>query len=247
MTRLDTIGMVLADTSRSRVYLQALAAHGLRPAEALLLTSPGARPGQADPDHSAPHQAPWGTVDLGLPALRSLRDAGIPHRSFSPGDINGPEVIAALAASPCDVFIYSGFGGVILREPVLACGKRFLHVHGGHLPEYKGSTTNYYSYLKDGQCGASAIFITSQIDSGPVLLRRKFVPEGDLLQMDHALDACYRAQVLCEVLARRASTGEWGETTGDGPGRTYYIMHPLLRHAAICKSRRNASAQDIQG
>jgi methionyl-tRNA formyltransferase len=239
MTRLDAIGIVLADTSRTRVYLQALAAHGFAPAEALVLTSPSSRPGQVSDEAAKPYQASWGRVDLGLSAIRSLDDAAVSRREFASGDINGADVIEALAASPCEVFIYSGFGGVILRAPVLSCGKRFLHVHGGYLPDYKGSTTNYYSYLADGECGASAIFITEQIDSGPVLMHKKFTPQADLLELDHALDSCFRAQVLCETLALYSRTGHWPEVSCGETGRTYYIMHPLLRHAAICKSMRS--------
>ena len=49
-----------------------------------------------------------------------------------------------------EIIIYSGYGGVILKEKVLSQGKKFLHVHGGFLPQYKGSTTNYYSILNEG-------------------------------------------------------------------------------------------------
>ena len=39
--------------------------------------------------------------------------------------------------------------------------KKFLHVHGGYLPDYKGSTTNYYSLINENTIGASAIFLTT--------------------------------------------------------------------------------------
>jgi len=236
MSVLPDVGMILADTSRSRVYLQAMAASGLNPAEALVLTDPARRPGQLEPGQALRFAAPWGEADLSRDAASCLAAAGIPHRFLPTGDINGPAAVSALAAGSCRVYIYSGFGGVILRPPVLSCGKRFLHVHGGYLPDYKGSTTNYYSYLAEGTCGASAIFMTAHIDSGPIVARRRFVPQESLLGMDHVLDPCYRALVLCEALAAYRRLGVWPETAPSGEGLIYYVMHPLLRHAAICKS-----------
>ncbi|WP_243544279.1 formyltransferase family protein [Pseudodesulfovibrio tunisiensis] len=237
MAALNAVGMVLADTSRSRVYLQALEAHGLGPSHAFVLPSPDRRPGQVGDDAAGRCAVPWGEVDLGRDVFSLLKESDIPHDVLPSADINAVETVRLLATSPCDVFIYSGFGGVILRSPVLNCGKRFLHVHGGFLPDYKGSTTNYYSYLQDGECGASAIFMTDRIDSGPVLHRIRVVPESDLLEMDHVLDSCYRARVLCETLASYRDSGEWPVVDVAGQGRVHYIMHPLLRHVAICKSR----------
>ena len=52
---------------------------------------------------------------------------------------------------------------------------KFLHIHGGYVPAFKGSTTNYYSLLAEGQLGASAIFLTEDLDSGPKLHRQKFL------------------------------------------------------------------------
>ena len=45
----------------------------------------------------------------------------------------------------------------ILRK-ILSLEKYYLHIHGGPLPQYRGSTTKYYSLLKSNTVGASAIF-----------------------------------------------------------------------------------------
>ena len=58
----------------------------------------------------------------------------------------------------CEVIIYSGYGGGIIGKRLLGIDKKFLHVHGGYLPDYPGSTTNYFSILKEDKVGASAIF-----------------------------------------------------------------------------------------
>jgi methionyl-tRNA formyltransferase len=246
MRILNDIGMVLGDTSRSRVYLQALAAHGFVVAHAFLLPAgEKGRPGQLcdlQAQTHDTHEAPWGTVDLTLGVQGLLRTQAAACTVLPSGDINHPDVVDILAQAAQPVMIYSGFGGVILRQAVLGCGKRFLHVHGGYLPDYKGSTTNYYSYLADGCCGASSIFMSDRIDSGPVLVRQRFLPQGSLRQVDHVLDACYRAQVLCSTLQLYLEHGSWPDAGCRGEGRVYYIMHPVLRHIAVCSSMKENHA-----
>ena len=146
------IGMVAADTTRTRSYVCAMIRHGLLPTHVLLLenTEAGLLPGQACAAPAAPGAAGvddcWSETDFdaSTPLRRLLDHAKINHETAPTRDINDPAVIERIAARPETVMIYSGFGGVLLRDPVLATGKRFLHVHGGYLPTYKGSTTNYF-------------------------------------------------------------------------------------------------------
>lgn len=241
---LDDIALVAANTTRSSAYLQALIRNRLLPGCVILLESAGAKmPGQLDrADDSAPEVLPdagedcWSesAFDPGLSVQELLSRHQIPHVLAPSKDINDPAVVALIAARPESVFIYSGFGGVLLREPVLSCGKRFLHVHGGYLPAYKGSTTNYYSLLDDGSMGASAIFLSAEIDSGPVLLRKSFPAPLVRTRIDHVYDSAARAKVLVETLHHYATSGEWRfELQNNEGGETYYIIHPVLKHIAI--------------
>jgi methionyl-tRNA formyltransferase len=110
-----------------------------------------------------------------------------------------------------------------------------LHVHGGYLPDYKGSTTNYYSIILDNECGASSIFMNREIDSGPIIIRRKFPPPDDRSQLDYVYDPIIRAKVLLETIRAYLKWGaEWkyDQQNNEG-GETYFVMHPLLRHIAI--------------
>ena len=242
MLRMKGIGIVLGDTSRSRVYLQALTARGLAAEHAYLLPGGAARPGHMTSLELDVHEVSFGTVDMSLRTEDLLRAQEIPVSVLPSGDINDSGVVAMLAHGTQDVMIYSGFGGVILREDVLGCGKQFLHVHGGYLPDYKGSTTNYFSYLMDGSCGASSMFMSEKIDSGTVLVRERFMPQGSLRHVDHVLDSCFRAEVLCRTLILYLEQGSWPEAGSMGEGRVYYIMHPLLRHVAVCSSIKDRNA-----
>ena len=242
---LTDVAMVAADTSRSRAYAQALERAALLPSFVLMLENKAADllPGQIG--SSAPAAAwidtAWDDVrfDPGLPVKTVLERNGIAHELSPVGDINDPGVVAAIAGRAEPVFIYSGFGGVLLRSSILGTGKRFLHAHGGYLPDYKGSTTNYFSMLAENIFGASSLFLGAEIDSGPVLVRRKFDPPRDPRQIDHLYDSAARARVLIETLRRHVETGSWQfELPENAGGETYYIIHPLLKHIAILGSER---------
>lgn len=243
--RLEDVAMLAANTSRSRAYLQALVRHDLLPSMVLLLPAPSNRllPGQSDVSPARPKSAPahceddlWSEADFDAtePLVETLERAGILARTLNRNDINAPDVIAEIAACRETVFIYSGYGGTLLGPELLATGKRFLHVHGGYLPDFKGSTTNYYSLLVDDTLGASSLFLSSEIDSGPVLRRSKFPPPPDRRAIDHVFDAAARSKVLVETLRDYAVSGEWRfALTENVGGRTYFIIHPVLKHIAV--------------
>lgn len=243
--RLADIAMIAADTSRSRAYLQALARHRLLPNFVLLLehTSDKPLPGQLVKDPFAEESQLvvevdelWSETafDPTLPIKALLDELEIPWQASQSKDINDPLVVEAIRRREETVFIYSGYGGALLRKDVLGTGKHFLHVHGGYLPDFKGSTTNYYSLLAENTLGASAIFLSEEIDSGPVLLRKKFPPPADRLEIDHIYDSAARARVLIETLQNYVKSGQWEfELPENSGGETYYIIHPVLKHLAI--------------
>lgn len=243
--RFSDVGMIAADTSRSKAYLQALSRHALFPAHTLVLRNPAAiqLPGQIAVAHGGPHQNTLPKTDecwseMGFDVAESLEDTltrmGVSADVIDCTDINRVDVVDKVRAMPEPVMIYSGYGGVLLKEDILSTGKRFLHVHGGYLPDYKGSTTNYYSLLIEGTLGASSLFLSAEIDSGPVLRRRKFPAPADRLSIDHVYDSAVRARVLIETLEAYAKCGEWRfEVPENAGGENYYIIHPVLKHIAI--------------
>ncbi|UCV06669.1 formyltransferase family protein [Dechloromonas denitrificans] len=241
---LNDIALVAASTTRSSAYLQALVRNQLLPGCVVLLDSAGAQmPGQLrQTDTPVVERLPdadedcWSesAFDPALTVQELLDCYRIPYVLAPSNDLNDPAVVSLIASRPETVFIYSGFGGVLLREPLLSCGKRFLHVHGGYLPTYKGSTTNYYSLLDGGGMGASAIFLSVEIDSGPILLRKSFPAPSVRTKIDHVYDSAARAKVLVETLLHHLASKSWEfELEDNEGGETYYIIHPVLKHIAI--------------
>lgn len=234
--RLSEIILIAGDTSRSRCYMQAMRSRDILPAGVAVLPSPGNKPGQIKAGDLRDVPCGWGIFKPGESVMETAGAADVPVVTAPGGDINSPDAIAFLAGLPAKAFIYSGFGGVLLRRETLSCGKLFLHVHGGWLPDYKGSTTNHYSALEAGFCGASAIFLSPAIDSGEILHRKRFPVPHDILLLDHVYDALFRAEALVETLEKYAATREWPKSGIENtPTQNYYIMHPVLRHALILR------------
>ena len=220
---LHNIGMVAADTTRTKYYIDELIKNNLLPSYILLLLNNDNEllPGQKE-------------VETENELITRLRKEGVKYDIAPNSNINSDEVITAIANRLETVFIFSGYGGVLLRDKILDTGKKFLHIHGGYLPDYKGSTTNYYSLIDENTIGASAIFLTKEIDCGPILLRKKFVPPKDRTEIDHNSDSEARAKVLIECLQNYVDSGGWEyELENNYGGETFYIIHPVLKHIAI--------------
>lgn len=241
--RLTEIAMIAADTSRSKAYLQALVRHDLLPNHVILMQNPTSTslPGQIAADDRVSNLAVsesdscWSEAlfDVNEPLAVTASRAGVSSQSAASNNINDESNVELIRQRPEGVFIYSGFGGAILRKEILTTGKRFLHVHGGYLPDYKGSTTNYYSLLAENLFGASSLFLTAEIDSGPVLIRKKFPVPHDRLKIDHVYDPAARAKVLVQTLLAFVRLGRWAyELSDNSGGETYFVIHPVLKHYA---------------
>jgi methionyl-tRNA formyltransferase len=220
---LNDVAMVAADTTRTKYYIEQLISEKLLPRYILLLLNsdmdllPGQKVSNSDNE---------------LIAL--LKEVNVSYDIAPNSDINSHEVVTMVSNRAESVFIFSGFGGVLLHSNILEVGKKFLHVHGGYLPDYKGSTTNYYSLIDDNTIGASSIFLTHEIDCGPVLLRKKFPAPKVRTEIDHIYDSEARSKVLIETLKNYVESGGWGvELENNRGGEIFYIIHPVLKHLAI--------------
>jgi methionyl-tRNA formyltransferase len=215
--------MVAADTTRTKYYLRELIRNKFFPTYVLLLLNydekllPGQDSGESERE----------LVEL-------LKNAGIEYEISPNSDINSNEVLTIISNRVEPVFIFSGFGGVLLGDDILSSGKKFLHIHGGYLPDYKGSTTNYYSLINENTIGASSMFLTKEIDCGPVLLRKKFSPPENRTEIDHIYDSETRAKVLIKTLEYYVESGSFNfELENNKGGETFYIIHPVLKHLSI--------------
>lgn len=245
---LDDLAFVAAPTFRSRAYAQAMAARGLVPARLLVL--PGdepAWPGDAEVVCDLRGDGRPSRFRPAEPAAATLSGLVGECVTLPSADLDDPGVASAIAALPGDVVLYSGFGGVLVPPCLLGLGKRFLHVHGGLAPAYRGSTAFYYSLLRDGAMGAAALWLEAKIDAGPIVARRAYAPPAGV-DLDRAGDPMVRADLLCEVLADRRDAGRFpeGERMDDG-AETYHVIHPVLKHLALRRTAKRATMATCAG
>jgi methionyl-tRNA formyltransferase len=228
--RLEDIGLLAVDSSRTRAYLWALGEAGLPPSRAVLI--------QGGPGADQRHFPATPLFDNRTPARERCATLGIPLVEAGAADPNDPEVARTVAEASQSVWIYAGPGGIRVGSGLLGLGREFLHVHPGRLPAFRGSTTLYYSLLAEGRCEATALFLRPGLDEGPVLAHREFPPPADLRTLDYEYDPYIRSRLLVETLERYRREGDFRPRPQAAVGgRTYYIMHPVLRHAAILGGR----------
>jgi len=217
--KLREIGMLAIPNSRSTCYLQRLIENDYLPSFVIIL--------QASQQMLTPGQR---LEDLEGAFVQSLIENSIDYSIVSTININSSEVVENLKKRHEKFFIYSGPGGAILKKEILNIGKKFLHIHPGRLPAFRGSTTIYYQILAESQCGVSAIILDEKIDTGPIIASENY-PLPQNIDLDYEYDPMIRADLLIKVIDQFVKRGEFSvKHQSQEAGETYYIMHPLLRH-----------------
>lgn len=233
------VAFLAADTMRSRGYAQALAERGARLGRVVIVKVPDdmQRLGQtqAAPSSDSSMGGGYFVPDLDIPLEETCKALSDDVVILETGTVNTPDVVAIVPPDAFDFTIYSGFGGELVCPEVLEGCSPLLHMHAGWLPEYRGSTTTYYSWLREGTCGVSAIFLSAKIDMGTILYRKRYPPPPAGMDCDYLHDAVLRSDLLLSVMAHLARFGALPErlSQNSDEGESYYIIHPVLKHLAI--------------
>jgi len=234
--KLDGVLFLAARTARSQAYAQCMAAHGLDPEQVLIYGSKnGGRPGQGVGIPRENLDQAGFVPDLSVSLQDSCQSRAWNITTLGSESVNSAEVAQKLGEMSPKLVVYSGYGGEIVSPELLGLNTPFLHIHGGWLPDYRGSTTIYYSILQERNCSASAILLSSDIDTGPIIARETYPAPPAGVDVDYVYDSAIRADLLVKVLGDYARQGEWRalrSQTAD-EGRDYYVIHPVLKHLAM--------------
>ncbi|MBI2026250.1 MAG: hypothetical protein HYS98_00320 [Deltaproteobacteria bacterium] len=231
MSKIQCVGMLLVNSSRSRAYLQMLIKHHLFPAHVILVENNIKKKENIkkfDKDLVEKY------FDISEDILDTLMSHRLSYEIVVSQNMNSNEVLRALKKRDEKYFIYSGWSGEILKGDILNTGQNFIHMHAGRLPDFRGSTTIYYSILKENTCTVTALFLNENIDEGRVIKTKDFPKPDDVEIIDYVYDSFIRASVLVEVMRDYVHTGFF-ETKAQciDNGETYFIIHPVLKHIAI--------------
>ncbi len=223
-----------ADTPRSQAYAQAFAARGIALDRVILFDRPGTvQRGQANlpPPSDIPTAVPL--HDPRIPLTQSLDGLAKQISRIVAESVNEPVILSAVEAAEAGLVIYSGYGGQLVSRALLSLDPPFLHAHSGWLPDYRGSTTVYYSLLAGRGCGVSVIDMVPAIDQGPVMARRRYPAPPVGVDIDYFYDSAIRADLMADVVAQWQKNERLDTVTADGDGADYYVVHPLLKHLAL--------------
>jgi len=226
-----------ADSSRSKAYAQVMQHSGLSVCRTLLLRKQKVPVANSTPFGKASSTDDKIVLpDLEIPLVETVEQISDKFDIVENyGGIKRSGIIEYLSTHRPKLVIYSGYGGELVPEEMLGLGIPFLHLHSGWLPEYRGSTTVYYSLLNDGNCGVTAILLKPEIDNGDIVARKRYPAPPSGVDIDHLYDNAIRADLLSEVLAGWMKNHEFeGFVEQDeSESQTYYVIHPVLKHLAI--------------
>jgi methionyl-tRNA formyltransferase len=237
--------IILLNNNRSKAYLQTLCAHGFKPQDAVVFSD--GNPVMATKQTQICRLNGFRAFfDMQESIYQMLDKEEIQYTIVNDMNPNSKISEKAIASLSANYVLYSGPAGVILKPNIINLGKRIIHAHPGILPQFRGSTTIYYSLLIKGKAGCSVILLDEGIDSGFLLFSKEYQLETGFLDYDTIVDPLVRAETLLEMFEYAQGNISILDTNmQNGKPNTFFIIHPLLKHLAMLKAS-GVSKTEIQ-
>lgn len=239
--KLSNVIFLGCDTARTLVYAQTFKHHGFTFDSVVLLKKPTDPIKSQEDQKIAPKKGdqnyeffyPDMTADIGS-VSREISDK---VEIIKTDCVNDPQVLSVLRALRPQYIIYSGFGGQIVSNELLKIAP-FIHAHAGWLPEYRGSTTIYYSLINERKCSVSVILLNPIIDAGKIIAREHYPRPDAGVDIDYIYDNQIRADLISHTLKNyfRNEIIETDVVQDEAKATTYYVIHPVLKHIALMSS-----------
>jgi len=126
-------------------------------------------------------------------------------------------------------FLVNGGAGIFEKRIIGHRGIKIINGHMGLLPKYRGVHVLEWAYLQNDEIGATIHLIDSGIDTGDVLVSKKFTPKGCIsVQQLRAFGFNYVADLLVEYLCSIKNNEITPIKQVRGDEATWYVMHPRL-------------------
>lgn len=237
--KFDKISLIGASTTRAKSYLQILCKNDFIINKVYLLSNQinileDEYKKYCEPTVHSPY------FEINEPIIFTIKKYNIPYEILETEDINSKLVMDKINNMQEEILIYSGFPGGIVSNKILSLGKNFIHVHAGLLPEFRGSTTAYYSMLTNNTIGASVIFLSSGIDEGVVIAKKEFSTPPCNVDIDLLYEPYIRSLTLLEAMNEYNINGDFKVCLQDNlKAQTFYVIHPVLKHIAIISNNEN--------
>ena len=166
--------------------------------------------------------------------FKLINEKNLNYKTFKSKDIDNQKIIKFIIKLKDKVIIYSGYGGKIIKNKLILKKKILLNSKSGKLPMYKGSTTIYYSLLKERKIYCTSFIMNSNIDKGRILLTKRYPLINNLKNIDD-YDNKIRAKNIFETLNNFHKLNKNLKRKLMDNYTPYYIIHPILRYIALKK------------
>lgn len=225
-TIIPNLAMILQDTNRSKAYLQNSIKEGLIPNFVYLLK----KNQKESPINSMPQNQNKNLFNPGTPLEETIQKNKINYGVLESNSINDDKVIKNIKSRDEEYFVFSGTD--LLKE-AFDCNKKFIHMHPGKLPDYRGSTCPYYSVLNGDGWWVSSFIMNPGIDEGKLISTKEFPLPRRNVDPTRTYDPLTRSLSLICVLKELRDEGTLKTTNQDlSTGITYYTIHPVLEFIA---------------
>ena len=107
-----------------------------------------------------------------------------------------------------------------------------MHCHPGNLPEFRGSTTIYYSIIIKKKICVTIFELNKKIDNGKIRYKKFYKKPKKSINIEKNFDNKIRAITLVSYLKSKSNHKFRKPTKTYMP---YYIAHPIIRMIVIDK------------
>lgn len=220
------VGIILTNDERSRAYLQKMKKQKIVLDNYVLMNNDDKK-GFSEEIINISKQFGF---DISETTRNTLLNNNIPFKEFNFLDINHLSLIEFLKENFCDYYIFTGGG--ILKKNILSLPIKFIHLHPGIVPFYRGSTCFYYSIINEQKAGVTAFIMDKNLDTGQIIYQKKFDKPNHQF-VDEVYDPYIRSETLIDVLQNQILVKKNFKDQDFKNGETYFIIHPVLKHIAI--------------
>ena len=146
--------------------------------------------------------------------------------------INSKLISKKILLSKNNDFLFSGYAGEIFKNLQILKQKRIFHCHPGKIPNFRGSTTIYYSLILNNEINCTLFRMTRKIDKGQIFLIKSFTKPKNIKKIENTFDHFIRANTLISFCKKKQNKPYKKIKTN---GNYYYIAHPVIRNLVLNK------------
>jgi methionyl-tRNA formyltransferase len=123
-------------------------------------------------------------------------------KTFQPENINSKESVKLLKDLEADLFVIVAYGQLLSQEILDLPKVMPINIHASLLPRYRGAAPINWAIINgDKKTGITIMYVTSKMDSGPLILQKeiKIEDKDSAVSLEEKL-RFYGAQLLIEAL-----------------------------------------------